>query len=186
MYIISEYKNEDAPYLKAIYKPFVTQTAITFEYTLPNDEEWKKRLGQIAHKYPFLVLRNPELRPIGYAYASEHRKREAYQWAVETSIYIESEARGQGLGKRLYQLLIEKLVERQFRIAYGVITLPNVQSVKLHESCGYQKFAVFEKAGFKNGIWHDVVWMRRELNPFITHLLPPFYGQITAKEQIDE
>ena len=101
---------------------------------------------------------------LGYAYGTTHRERIAYQWAVETSVYVAPEAHRQGVGRALYAALLPSLAERGFVWAYGVITLPNDSSVALHSACGYQSFATYLAAGQKFGQWCDVHWMRYALN----------------------
>ncbi|MBL7811007.1 MAG: N-acetyltransferase [Bacteroidetes bacterium] len=158
-----------------IYLPFVADTPVTFEYQLPGFHDFRNRIEAISLQYPFLVLEeNGEL--LGYAYASRHREREAYKWAVETSIYMADNARGRGLGQTLYSQLLNMLVERKFTRAYGIITLPNPASEKLHARCGFRHLTIHEKAGYKLDRWHDVLWMEKNLAGETTPALTPFFG----------
>ena len=95
---------EDAPELLKIYAPYVENTAITFEYEVPSIEDFKCRIERTLKKYPYLVAeRDGEL--LGYAYTGEFKERAAYDWAVETSIYVRQDRKGLGLGRRLYAAL---------------------------------------------------------------------------------
>lgn len=112
--------------------------------------------------YPWLVAESDEF-ILGYAYASPLRKRDAYRWSVELSIYVDREQRGQGAGSALYTALLETLERQGFQSAYGVVTLPNPESVGFHELFGFERVALLPKAGYKLGEWHDVAWYERSL-----------------------
>ncbi len=158
---IRAYRSSDAPGILAIYRPFVLEGAVTFEIEVPSLEAFTQRLDAIAARFPFLVAES-EGQIAGYAYAATHRERIAYQWAVETSIYVSEP--GHGLGRRLYEPLLDQLSQRGFVWAYAVITLPNAASEQFHQALGYEPFALYQDAGQKQGQWCDVAWMRKRLN----------------------
>jgi len=158
---IRAYRSSDAPGILAIYRPFVLEGAVTFEIEAPGLEAFTQRLDAIAARFPFLVAES-EGHIMGYAYAATHRERIAYQWAVETSIYLSQPA--QGLGRLLYEPLLAQLANRGFVWAYAVITLPNPASEGFHQALGYEPFALYKDAGQKQGQWCDVAWMRKRLN----------------------
>ena len=93
---------EDAAAALAMYRPYVEKTAITFEYAVPSEAEFRKRMVDVLEKYPYIVAEK-EGCILGYAYASAFKGRAAYDWAVETSIYVDENIRGLGLGKKLYE-----------------------------------------------------------------------------------
>jgi phosphinothricin acetyltransferase len=101
----------------------------------------------------------------GYAYAGRHSARAAYQWSVDTSVYIHADFRRCGVGRGLYKSLFEILIAQGYCNAYAGITLPNAGSVGLHESVGFQPVGVYRSVGFKMGAWHDVGWWQLELQP---------------------
>ena len=156
------YRSEDAAGILSIYGPVVATSSATFEYEVPSLEVFEKRLAAIAGRFPFLVAEATDGSIAGYAYGTTHRERIAYQWAVESSVYVREP--GQGLGRKLYDALLPQLAERGFLWAYGVITQPNPASISLHAACGYESFATYAAAGQKFGHWHDVHWMRKALN----------------------
>jgi L-amino acid N-acyltransferase YncA len=45
----------DAEELLAIYKPYIENTAITFEYDVPSIEEFANRIKTTLKKYPYIV-----------------------------------------------------------------------------------------------------------------------------------
>lgn len=153
---------EDAAALLAIYAPYVTDTAITFEYAVPSLEEFTNRLTSILEKYPYLVAEQ-EGRILGYAYASTFKGRAAYDWSVETSIYIDMEYRGGGIGTALYEALETMLIKQNILNSYACIAYPNPESIRFHETLGYRTIGHFTKCGFKLGTWYDMIWMEKML-----------------------
>lgn len=152
----------DAADLVAIYQPYVLNTNITFEYTVPSVEEFEKRVQETLLEFPYLVALDQE-KIIGYAYAHEYKERAAYDWAVEVSVYVDSEARQKGCGKALYQALESELKKQNILILTACITGGNEGSVAFHEKFGYQQVAAFKKIGFKFNQWHDVLWLQKML-----------------------
>jgi phosphinothricin acetyltransferase len=157
---------DDAAAILAIYAPVVQQSAITFEFEAPDVEGMRRRVLDTLAVRPWLVCER-EGAVVGYAYAASHRERAAYQWCVETSVYIAPSARRQGVGRQLYAALLPVLERQGFAHAYAGITLPNPASVGLHEALGFVPVGVYRRIGAKFGAWHDVGWwdlqLRREL-----------------------
>lgn len=151
---------EDGPALLEIYRPYVENTAITFEYDVPTAEEFTRRVKNTLAAYPYLAAqRDGEL--LGYAYASPFKERAAYRWSVETSIYVKQGFHGLGLGKALYAALEEALERQNIQNLNACIAYPNPESIAFHESLGYRTVAHFHKCGFKQGVWWDMVWMEK-------------------------
>jgi L-amino acid N-acyltransferase YncA len=133
---------------------------VTFEITVPSESDFRQRMSDYMAKFPWLVCEAGG-RIAGYAYASEHRKREAYQWAVEVSVYVADEFMRQGVARNLYTELFSLLKQRGIHIALAGIALPNLSSVHLHESMGFERVALYPGIGFKLGQWHDVGWWQK-------------------------
>lgn len=153
---------QDAAACAAIYQPYVTGTAITFETEPPTAGEMARRIEVALQTHAWLVLEE-EGRVVGYAYATSFKERPAYRWACEVSVYLESGRRRTGGGKALYEALLARLAERGFRIAAAGMTLPNEASVGLHEAMGFQPVGTYRRIGYKLGAWHDVAWTQRVL-----------------------
>ena len=164
---IREARPEDAEAMRAIYAPYVEQTAVTFEYETPTTEEFLRRLATVQARYPWLVAED-DGRVVGYAYASPFKERDAYQWAVETSIYLDITIRRKGVGSLLHEHL-EQALRRQ-----GILNMNacisyiepedeylTLDSVRFHERMGYTLVAHFHQCGKKFGRWYDMVWMEK-------------------------
>lgn len=153
----------DAKMILDIYRPYVQDTAISFEITVPTEEEMQNRIDKVMREYPWLVSTSSGLIN-GYAYASRHRNRAAYQWSVDVSIYVKQNAHEKGIGKELYQALFQVLTIQGYYNAYAGITLPNPASVGLHEKMGFTSIGIYKDVGFKLNAWHDVGWWQLQLS----------------------
>ena len=153
---------DDTEQILAIYSPYVRDTSISFELIVPTVAEMRSKITEVSQRYPWLVSEASE-GITGYAYASRHRERAAYQWSVDVSVYIQSEHHGMGLGTRLYDALFKILVDQGYHNAYAGITLPNPASVALHEKMGFTSIGIYRGVGYKLNAWHDVGWWHLKL-----------------------
>ncbi|KQV52998.1 acetyltransferase [Pelomonas sp. Root1217] len=155
----------DAAAVAAIYDPVVQHTAISFETEPPGAVEMRARIGKTLASLPWLVAEDAAGTVCGYAYASKHRERAAYQWSVDTTVYVRDDMHGQGVGRALYGRLLPVLAELGYFQAFAGIALPNAGSVGLHEAVGFEAIGVYRNVGFKNGEWRDVGWWQKSLQP---------------------
>ena len=167
---------EDAARLVAIYAPYVEQTAITFEYEVPSVEEFAGRIEHILEKYPYLVA-EAEGEIVGYAYAGTFKARAAYDWSVETTIYVNQKKKRMGIGGKLYAALEEALRAQHILNLNACIGYPQNEdeyltkdSEKFHQKLGYRLVGTFHDSGYKFGRWYDMIWMEKTLCP---HTIPP-------------
>lgn len=182
--VIEIAKKEDADRLLEIYAPYVINTAITFEYVVPSIGEFTARIEAIKVNYPYLVAKvDDEI--VGYAYTSFFGHRAAYQWAVETSIYVDQNFNGRGIGSALYQALETISIKQNVINMNACITASNPLSIKFHEKLGYQKVAHFNQCGFKLDKWHDVIWMEKVLtnHPIKPEAFIPFSQLIFSNDE---
>ena len=158
-------KPTDSRSILDIYAPYIENTSLTFEIEVPSAEAFAKRIETYLLNSPWLVCEVDDV-VVGYAYASRYRERTAYQWSVESSVYIHDDFQKIGIGKALYMALFEILKRQGYNNVYAVINLPNDKSVVFHEKCGFKYFATYEKVGFKLGHWKNVGWWRLIVNDF--------------------
>ena len=160
---------DDAEELLEIYSPYVKRTAITFEYEVPGLEEFRNRIIKTLSKFPYLVAEDNG-KIVGYAYAGSFKDRAAYQWSVETSIYVAWDSRGKGIGRRLHDALYDVLRKKGFLNMYACIShtekedeyLTNA-SMRFHEHLGYTLVAQFHQCGKKFDRWYDMIWMEKHI-----------------------
>lgn len=158
---------DDAPQILAIYAPYVEETAISFECEVPSLVELTARIENTLKKYPYFVAEvDKEL--VGYTYAGKFKSRAAYDWCVETTIYIKAKYRREGIGAKLYERLENALKKQGILNLNACIAYTDVEdvhltndSVKFHEKYGYQLVARFHECGYKFNHWYDMVWMEK-------------------------
>ena len=170
--IIRLARDDDAPAIAAIYAPYVSDTPISFELAPPTATEMASRLSKTLARFPWLVA-EAEGAVIGYAYASQHRERAAYQWAADVSVYVRKGQWGRGIGRALYIPLFAILRAQGYINVYAGVTLPNAASVALHEAMGMSPVGVYRHVGYKAGAWHDVGWWQGLLRDPADDPLPP-------------
>ena len=158
-------KQSDAEEILTIYAPYIESTSFTFETETPLVEAFAERINTYLIHWPWLVC-EMDGKIAGYAYATRHRERTAYQWCVESSIYIHDNFQRTGIARALYTALFEILKIQGFRNVYAVINLPNDKSVAFHESQGFSYFATYEKVGYKLGNWKNVGWWKLSINDY--------------------
>ncbi len=168
---------EDGEGILKIYAPYIEHTAITFEYLVPSLEEFTGRIQKTLKRYPYLVAEK-EGEILGYAYSGPLKERAAYNWAVETTLYIRQDQRRQGLGRRLYAAL--EIISKAQNITNlnACIACPEQEdeyltrdSINFHTRMGYSLIGEFHKCGYKFGHWYNMVWMEKIIKPHLDN--PP-------------
>ena len=166
MIAIRAARPEDASAIAAIYAPHVLTGTVSFETEAPDARQMRTRMASSDGLYPWLVATNGDADGgvLAYAYATKFRDRPAYKYVVETSIYVTGTVERQGVGRLLYEALVDTLRAQGFTQAIGVIALPNEGSIGLHESVGFRRAGVYREVGYKNGRWIDVGFWQCQLN----------------------
>ena len=168
----------DAKELLEIYAPYVKKTAISFEYDVPGLEEFKSRITDTLQKYPYLVAeKDGEI--LGYAYTHAFVGRVAYDWSVETTIYLKTGKTKMGVGKMLYEALERISSAQNILNMNACIGYPKVEdehltmnSVRFHEHMGYRMVGMFHNSGYKFGTWYHMVWMEKIIGEHTPSPLP--------------
>jgi len=162
----------DAAAVAEVYAPVVSESAISFELVPPTAGEMAMRIARALAHAPWLVSTEGGT-VLGFAYASPHSERAAYQWSVNVSVYVDAAARRRGVGRSLYGSLFSLLLLQGFYTAHAGTTLPNPASVGLHESLGFHPVGVYRSVGYKRGAWHDVGWWQLPLKDRTGEPPPP-------------
>lgn len=175
----------DAQALLNIYAPYVINTAITFEYDVPSVEEFASRIAHTLEKYPYLIAEEGG-NILGYAYASPFHDRPAYDWAVETSIYVDQNIKHRGIGRKLHDALESTLREQGILNMNACIAYPpeedehlDKNSVEFHAHMGYRLVGEFYKCGYKFNRWYNMVWMEKLIGEHLSDQKPPKFNRLT-------
>jgi phosphinothricin acetyltransferase len=179
--IIRKDKEEDAERLLEIYAPYVIDTAITFEYEVPTVDEFRQRINNTLKKYPYLVAEDEKGNLMGYSYAGAFKGRAAYDWAVETSIYVKQGEAGKGLGRLLHDALQKELQQMGILNMCACISAPRGtdpyltdNSIQFHSHLGYRMVGRFMQCGYKFSRWYDMVWMEKHIGEHTETVEPVF------------
>ena len=162
--MIRDASEGDAEACAAIYAPYVTDTAITFELDPPSAAQLAERMAAALRTHAWVVLEE-DGRVVGYAYGHSFHARPAYRWSCEVSVYLEFGRRRTGAGRALYEELFPRLAGRGYRTLVAGMTLPNDASVGLHRAMGFEPVGTYRQIGWKHGAWHDVAWSQRTIAP---------------------
>ncbi|MGO8966245.1 GNAT family N-acetyltransferase [Mycobacterium sp.] len=152
----------DATACLAIYRPFVQNTAISWEIDVPTAAEMAARIGGLRATHEWLVLERVD-RIVGFAYGQPLKRLATFQWVAETGIYVDVDHHRAGGGRELYTQLLRRLTERGYRQAFAGITQPNEASNGFHRSFGFQDAGLYRRVAWKHDSWHDVAWMQLDL-----------------------
>ena len=163
---------EDAVQLSEIYRYYVENTAVTFEYEAPSADEIRSRIVSYQKRYPYLCA---EIRGeiVGFAFAHAFRERAAYDYSAETSVYIRRDMRRKGVGKRLYSALENELKKMGIINLYACVAIPengdpylSMDSPLFHEKMGYRLCGAFTNCGRKFGRWYTMIWMEKIIGEY--------------------
>lgn len=167
MLLIRDATPEDARRLLDIYRPYVENTAISFEYETPSLDAFQSRIQAISAHYPYLVLeQDGEI--AGYAYAGVFKPRAAYARSCEVTIYLDPRVQKRGLGRMLYEALEQRLRALGILNLYACIAWPpapdpylTTNSADFHAHIGYTKVGEFHFCAYKFGRWYHMIWMEK-------------------------
>lgn len=166
-YTIRSAVPDDAQALLDIYRYYVENTAVSFEHQPPTVEEFRARICYYRRRYPYLLIQeNGEI--IGFAFAHAFRERAAYDYAAETTIYLDHGKRRLGAGSLIYTALEDELRKMGVTNIYACIAVPDGDDPHLsnasplfHEKLGFQTCGTFYNCGRKFGKWYTMIWMEK-------------------------
>lgn len=153
---------QDAATCLEIYRPYVENSAVSWELEVPTVEEMADRIATVNETHAWLILER-DGQTIGFANGHALWSLPSYRWSTQTGLYIDSGHQRRGGGRMLYRQLLDRLGERGYRRAFAGITQPNEASNAFHRSMGFQDAGLYRRVEWKLGRWHDVAWMQRDL-----------------------
>lgn len=169
-----------------IYKGYIENTAITFETEVPSVEVFGQRIENTLNRFPWLVCEVDGV-VAGYAYASKHRERAAYQWSADFSIYVDEKYHRRYIAKALYQALEELLRMQGYYTVFAGVTTPNPKSEAFHTAYGFDTIGVFENVGYKLGQWRGVKWFSYTLADYVEEpMAPKVFPEIKDTEVFED
>lgn len=162
MYCIRQATLEDAKDILAIYEPYILHSTVTYEYETIPLEEFEQRMVGVMKKHPWLVY-EIEGKIVGYAYASDHLERAAFNWDCEVSVYIAKDFHGKGIASKLYFVLLEIVRLQGYYNVYSLIDYPNEGSMALHNKFGFTEVGIYKNTAFKHGDWRHLIVLEKRI-----------------------
>ena len=157
---------KDCPQIADIYNYYIAESAATFEETPVSAQQMNDRLTAVTDAgYAWLVSETDDEKDkiTGYAYAQRWKGRSAYRFSAEVTVYLANGHSGRGTGTLLYEQLFSQLKDMGCRNLIAGISLPNPDSIALHEKFGMTQVALFPRIGYKFNRWIDVGYWQVQL-----------------------
>lgn len=157
---------DDAQKILDIYAPYILETAVTFEYDIPSVEEFRERIVDALKKHVYIMAVDEAGEVLGFTFAHAFRPRRAYDHCVETTIYLNKNNRGQGIGRILYEELERRLKNMGYTHLYACVAIGEDEyltdaSPKFHKAMGYREVGTFTGCGRKFNHTYDMVWFEK-------------------------
>ena len=156
MISLEKMQREHWQQVKTIYEEGIKTGNATFEISAPEWEAWNK-----AHLHECRLVAVKDGRVLGWAALVPVSGRCVYAGVAEISVYVSSDARGKGLGKRLLQKLVEESEGNDLWTLQAGIFPENIASIKIHEDCGFRIIGKSERIGKMNNVWRDTLLLER-------------------------
>lgn len=151
--------------LVKIYNYYVENTTVSYETEAVSVSDFAKRIMQTSAKYPYIIaVENGKI--LGYAYASSYRTRAAFNWGCELSVYVDKNARANGVGTKLLGKLIAILKAMNFTVLYSFIDYPNDSSMALHRKFNFNEVGTLTRTGYKHEKWLDMMILDLQIGDF--------------------
>jgi L-amino acid N-acyltransferase YncA len=151
----------DAPRIAEIYNAGIAERSSTFE-TDPRETAHVLDWLEAAERFPVLVA--GERVASGWARISEYSTREAYAGIGEVSIYVDRQARGQGIGTALLGELSRRAAALGYWKLTGKLFPENEASLRLVRRNGWREVGLHLRHGRLDGRWRDVLVVERLLD----------------------
>ena len=165
MFSVRRATREDVPAILDIYADAVLHTTASAEYEPPSLESRYKWFEEhVRDTFPIFVATNDLGKVVGWSSLSRYKERYGYRFAVENSIYVHPQWRGQGVGSVLIPPLIDAARALGMHTIVAGVSGDNEASIRLHEKFGFERVALFREVIHKFGQWLDVIYLQKFLD----------------------
>jgi phosphinothricin acetyltransferase len=153
-----EHGRHAAQILSMFNEAIVHSTAL-YDYK-PRTAETMRAWFEVKAKgnFPVIGMESEGGELMGFASFGVFRAFPAYKYSVEHSVYVDARFRGQGVGRRLLEEVIEAARAQDYHVLIGAIEAANQASRALHERLGFTHCGILRQVGFKFGRWLDLAF----------------------------
>ncbi len=153
---------DDVPAILALANWAALHTTANFALEPEPLAAWQAAYDATHERHAWLVAVEDE-RIIGFAKTGPHRARAAYDWAIESTVYLDEAYFGRGVGTALYERLLAIATAQGYVTVLAGITHGHAASEALHRKLGFVLTGVFHRVGWKFEAWHDVGYWEKPL-----------------------
>src|SRR4051812_21029485 len=139
--------DSDAEGILDVYGPYCEATTVSFEIAAPTRPQMRERVSGIIKDFPWIVA-EVDRRVAGYVYASRHRERAAYRWAVDVAVYIAANQQRRGIGQTLYSALFSILRGKAIFPHLPGLPCQILRRADLPNRLGFRRWEQSTKAAF--------------------------------------
>lgn len=157
---IRPYQIEDTLAILEITNHSILHSTALYDYSIRTYEQQKSLLEEKINKNFPVIVAEVEDKVVGFGMYSEFRFREAYQFTVEHSVYVDENHLGNGIGKLLLERLIAIAKEQNLHTMIGVIDSENQESIEFHKKFGFKTVGIINESGYKFDRWLNSVFMQ--------------------------
>lgn len=163
-YNIRPVRMSDAARLAEIYNYYIVNTTVTLELEPITADEMARRISEISAFYPYFVYEK-DGNILGYTYAHPWKTRAGYQGhSLETTVYLDVEARHMGIGRLLVEHLEETCRKAGYHVLIAYASDENKDSLAMHERLGFKQVAHYEEVGRKFDRWIGINSFEKKLD----------------------
>ncbi|MGD0339895.1 MAG: N-acetyltransferase family protein [Bacteroidota bacterium] len=145
----------DLDAITEIYSEAILTTTATFDTEPKSTDERREWFQSHDERHPIIVA-VMDGKVIGWASLSRWSERRGYDDTGETSFYIKSEYRGQGIGRKLKQAIIDEARRLRYHTIIARVVGESDVSLHINESFGFVHVGTMKEVGRKFGRLLDV------------------------------
>src|SRR5579862_8792982 len=135
---IRDASSDDLVAILDIYNDAIINTTAVYSekpHTLQMRRDWYN--DRINNNFPVFVA-DDDGKVAGFSSFGHFRVWPCYRYTVEISVYVAAPYRGNGISKRLMQVLINRAMEMNIHAVIAGISADNQISINLHRSFGFE------------------------------------------------
>lgn len=163
MTVIRPATDADHPAILAIWTPVIRDTTVTFASELKTPGSLTDYIeARRARGREFFVAEVAGT-VVGFASYDQFRGGDGYVHAMEHTVILGPEARGQGIGRALMKAVEDHARDRGAHTMVAGVSGENTAAVAFHTAMGYETCGRMPQSGRKFGRWLDLVLMQKIL-----------------------
>ncbi len=153
---------EDLSAITEIYNEAILTTTATFDTEPKTIDERRTWFDSHDPQHPILVAEF-DGKVVGWASLSRWSDRRAYDGTAETSFYVGSNYRGQGIGRKLKEAIIDEAKRLGLHTLIARVAEGSEESMHLNEQFGFVRVGTMREVGRKFGRLLDVHILQKML-----------------------